>query len=60
MASDREFIRFVCEQLQGALMADLDDPQYLAELARTTAGALPNPKPKARKKRRTKRKSRRG
>jgi DNA transformation protein and related proteins len=101
MASDREFVKFVCEQLRGAgeissrrmfgeaavylqdkviglicdnqlfvkptesgrakigvpteappfpgahnwfLMADLDDPEFLAELARATAAALPNPK----------------
>jgi TfoX/Sxy family transcriptional regulator of competence genes len=103
MASDREFVRFVCEQLKDAgdissrrmfgeaavylqekviglvcdnqffvkptepgrakigvpieaapfpgasnwfLMADLDDPEFLADLVRTTAAALPNPKPK--------------
>jgi TfoX/Sxy family transcriptional regulator of competence genes len=106
MASDREFVTFVCEQLRGAgeissrrifgeaaiylqdkviglicdnqffikatepgrarigvpteappfpgasnwfLMADLDDPEFLADLVRTTAAALPNPKIKAKK-----------
>jgi DNA transformation protein and related proteins len=114
MASDREFVKFVCEQLGSAgeisskrmfgeaaiyledkviglvcdnqfflkpteagramigaptqappfpgaknwfLMADLDDPQYLADLVRTTAAALPNPKPKAKKPRKAKSKS---
>ncbi len=104
MASDREFVTFVCEQLRGAgeissrrmfgeaaiyhhekvvglvcdnqfflkptepgrlkigspteappfpgasnwfLMADIDDPEFLAELVRTTAAALPMPKPKS-------------
>ena len=103
MASDREFVTFVCEQLRGAgeisskrmfgeaaiyhqekvvglvcdnqfflkptepgrlkigspteappfpgasnwfLMADIDDPEFLADLVRTTAAALPMPKPK--------------
>jgi TfoX/Sxy family transcriptional regulator of competence genes len=32
------------------VMADLDDPDFLAELACTTAAALPAPKPKAKKK----------
>jgi DNA transformation protein and related proteins len=111
MASDREFVKFVCEQLCGAgeissrrmfgeaavylqnkviglvcdnqfflnatgpgrakigvpkeappfpgasnwfLMADLDDPEFLADLVRTTAAALPNPKAKAKRSRRTK------
>ena len=111
MASDREFVTFVCEQLRGAgeissrrmfgeaavyfqnkvvglvcdnqlfikatepgrakigvpteappfpgasnwfLMADLDDPEFLADLVRTTAAALPEPKLKARKTRRAK------
>ena len=111
MASDREFVQFVCEQLRSAgeisskrmfgeaaiyledkviglvcdnqfflkptvpgrallgapteaapfpgakhwfLMADLDDPQDLAELMRATAAALPNPKPKAKKPRKAK------
>jgi DNA transformation protein and related proteins len=115
MASDREFVRFVCEQLRGAgdissrrmfgeaavylddkviglicdnqffvkatepgrdkigvptetppfpgasnwfLMADLDDPEFLADLVRTTAAALPSPKAKAKKTRRAKSKSR--
>jgi TfoX/Sxy family transcriptional regulator of competence genes len=106
MASDREFVKFVCEQLCGAgeissrrmfgeaavylqdkviglvcenqffvkateagrakigvpteappfpgannwfLMADLDDPEFLADLIRTTAAALPNPKVKVKK-----------
>jgi DNA transformation protein and related proteins len=106
MASDREFVTFVCEQLRGAgeisskrmfgeaaiyhqdkvvglvcdnqfflkptepgrlkigspteappfpgasnwfLMADIDDPEFLADLVRTTAAALPTPKPKAAK-----------
>jgi TfoX/Sxy family transcriptional regulator of competence genes len=31
------------------LMADLDDPEFLAELVRTTAAALPQPKIKAKK-----------
>jgi DNA transformation protein and related proteins len=104
MASDREFVTFVCEQLRGAgdisskrmfgeaaiyhqekvvglvcdnqfflkptepgrlkigspteappfpgasnwfLMADIDDPEFLADLVRTTAAALPMPKPKS-------------
>ena len=103
MASDREFVTFVCEQLRGAgevsskrmfgeaaiyhqdkvvglvcdnqfflkptepgrlkigspteaapfpgasnwfLMADIDDPEFLADLVRTTAAALPMPKQK--------------
>jgi TfoX/Sxy family transcriptional regulator of competence genes len=107
MASDREFVAFVCEQLRGAgeisskrmfgeaavylrdkviglvcdnqlfvkpteagrallgrpteaapfpgatnwfLLGDLDDPEFLAELVRSTAAALPEPKPKAAKK----------
>src|SRR6202790_4081748 len=111
MASDREFVKFVCEQLCGAgeissrrmfgeaavylqdkviglicdnqffvkatepgrakigvpteappfpgannwfLMADLDDPEFLADLVRTTAAALPNPKIRAKKTRRSK------
>lgn len=111
MASDREFVKYVCEQLRGAgeissrrmfgeaavylqdkviglicdnqffvkatepgrtkigipteappfpgannwfLMADLDDPEFLADLARATAAALPNPKVKAKKARRSK------
>jgi TfoX/Sxy family transcriptional regulator of competence genes len=106
MASDREFVKFVCEQLRGAgvissrrmfgeaavylddkvvglifenqlfvkateagrakigvpteaapftgaknwfLMADLDDPEFLAELVRITAAALPAQKVKAKK-----------
>jgi TfoX/Sxy family transcriptional regulator of competence genes len=106
MASDREFVTFVCEQLRGAggissrrmfgeaaiylgdkviglvcdnqlfvkptasgrakigtpteappfpgaskwfLMADLDDPEFLADLIRVTAAALPAPKLKAKK-----------
>jgi TfoX/Sxy family transcriptional regulator of competence genes len=106
MASDREFVAFVCEQLRGAgdisskrmfgeaavylrdkvvglvcdnqlfikptppgratlgapieappfpgasnwfLMADLDDPEFLADLVRITADALPAPKSKAKK-----------
>jgi TfoX/Sxy family transcriptional regulator of competence genes len=106
MASDREFVKFVCDQLGGAgeissrrmfgeaavylgdkviglicdnqlfvkptesgrakigapieappfsgannwfLMADLDDPEFLADLARTTAAALPSPKVKTKK-----------
>jgi DNA transformation protein and related proteins len=114
MASDREFVKFVCEQLRGAgeissrrmfgeaavylddkvvglifenqlfvkateagraligtpteaapftgaknwfLMADLDDPEFLADLARITAAALPSPKVKAKKTRRSKSKS---
>jgi DNA transformation protein and related proteins len=114
MASDREFVTFVCEQLRGAgeissrrmfgeaavylqdkvvglicdnqlfikatepgrgkigvpteappfpgasnwfLMADLDDPEFLADLVRTTAAALPNPKVKAKKTRQSKSKS---
>jgi DNA transformation protein and related proteins len=111
MASDSEFVKFVCEQLNGAgeisskrmfveaavylqdkviglvcdnqffvkatepgrakigvpteappfpgasnwfLMADLDDPEFLADLARTTAAALPAPKIKAKNTRRAK------
>ena len=111
MASDREFVTFVCEQLRGAgeisskrmfgeaaiylngkvvglvcdnqlflkatepgrakigspveappfpgasnwfLMTDLDDPEFLADLVRMTAEALPAPKIKAKKKRRSK------
>ena len=107
MASDRDFVAFVCEQLRGAgqisskrmfgeaavyfqdkvvglvcdnqlflkatepgraligvpteappfpgannwfLMADLDDPEFLADLIRTTANALPVPKVKTKKK----------
>jgi DNA transformation protein and related proteins len=114
VASDREFVAFVCEQLRGAgeissrrlfgeaavyfqdkvvglvcdnqlfvkatkpgrakigvpleappfpgaskwfLMADLDDPEFLAELIRTTADALPIPKVKTKKTRQTKSKS---
>jgi TfoX/Sxy family transcriptional regulator of competence genes len=110
MASDREFVTFVCEQLRGAgeissrrmfgeaavyfedkvvglifdnqlfvkatepgrakigvpveappfpgankwfLLADLDDPEFLAALIRTTADALPIPKVKANKTRRS-------
>ena len=110
MASDREFVTFVCEQLRGAgeissrrmfgeaavyledkvvglvfdnqlfvkatepgrakigvpveappfrgannwfLLADLDDPEFLADLIRTTADALPVPKVKSKKKRRS-------
>ena len=106
MASDKEFVRFVCEQLSGAgeissrrmfgeaavylqdiviglicdnqfflkptdagramigvpaeappfpganawfLMADLDDPEFLADLARTTAAALPRKQLKGKK-----------
>jgi TfoX/Sxy family transcriptional regulator of competence genes len=109
MASDREFVNFVCEQLRGAgeissrrmfgeaavyledkviglicdnqffvkptepgrakvgvpmearpfpgannwfLMADLDDPEYLADLVRITAAALPSPKAKTKRTRR--------
>jgi DNA transformation protein and related proteins len=107
MASDHEFVSFVCEQLRGAgeissrrmfgqaaiysqdkvvalvfdnqlfvkatepgrvkigvpveapplgatnwfLLADLDDPEFLADLIRTTADALPAPKVKMKKKR---------
>jgi TfoX/Sxy family transcriptional regulator of competence genes len=115
MASDREFVKFVCDQLCGAgeissrrmfgeaavylgdkviglicdnqlfvkptepgrakigapieappfpgannwfLMADLDDPEFLADLARTTAAALPSPKVKTTKTPRRKSKSR--
>lgn len=111
MASDREFVAFVCEQLREAgeissrrmfgeaaiylqtkvvglvcdnqlfvkptepgrvmiglpteappfpgasnwfLMADLDDPEFLALLIRTTADALPAPKPKVKRKQRAK------
>jgi TfoX/Sxy family transcriptional regulator of competence genes len=107
MASDPEFVKFVCEQLKDAgevsskrmfgeaavylqdkviglvcdnqffikptapgrakigvpteappfpgasdwfLMADLDDPEFLADLVRTTAAALPMPKVRAAKK----------
>jgi TfoX/Sxy family transcriptional regulator of competence genes len=114
MASDREFVTFVCEQLRGAgeiaskrmfgeaaiylngkvvglvcdnqlflkatepgrakigspveappfpgannwfLMTDLDDPEFLADLVRATAEALPAPKIKAKKTRRSKPKS---
>jgi TfoX/Sxy family transcriptional regulator of competence genes len=114
MASDREFVTFVCEQLHGAgeisskrmfgeaaiylngkvvglvcdnqlflkatepgrakigspveappfpgannwfLMTDLDDPEFLADLVRATAEALPAPKIKAKKTRRSKPKS---
>jgi DNA transformation protein and related proteins len=110
VASDREFVTFVCEQLRGAgeissrhmfgeaavyledkvvglvcdnqlfvkatepgrakigvpveappfrgannwfLLADLDDPEFLADLIRTTADALPVPKVKTKKKRRS-------
>ena len=117
MASDREFVAFVCEQLRGAgdiasrrmfgeaavylrdkvvglvcgnqlfikatapgrallgtpteappfpgasnwfLMADLDDPEFLADLVRITADALPTPKVRAKTARRPKaKKSRR-
>jgi DNA transformation protein and related proteins len=111
MASDREFITFVCDQLRGAgdissrrmfgeaaiylqdkviglvcdnqlfvkatepgraqigvpiearpfrgasnwfLMADLDDPEFLADLVRATADALPAPKVRAKKAKRSK------
>jgi TfoX/Sxy family transcriptional regulator of competence genes len=114
MASDREFVTFVCEQLHGAgeiaskrmfgeaaiylngkvvglvcdnqlflkatepgrakigspveappfpgannwfLMTDLDDPEFLADLVRATAEALPAPRIKAKKTRRSKAKS---
>jgi DNA transformation protein len=114
MASDREFVTFVCEQLRGAgeissrrmfgetavylqdkvvglvcdnqlfikatelgrakigvpieappfpgannwfLMADLDDPEFLADLVRITANALPDPKLKAKNSRRAKSRS---
>jgi TfoX/Sxy family transcriptional regulator of competence genes len=114
MASDPEFVKFVCEQLGGAgdissrrmfgdaavylqdkviglicdnqlfvkatepgrtligtpieappfpgaqnwfLMADLDDPEFLADLARVTAAALPSPKPKPKPKPRPKSKA---
>jgi TfoX/Sxy family transcriptional regulator of competence genes len=114
VASDREFVAFVCEQLRGAgeissrrmfgeaavylqdkvvglvcdnqlfvkpteagrakigvpveappfpgaskwfLMVDLDDPEFLADLIRTTADALPVPKIKIKKSRRSKSKS---
>ncbi len=110
MASDKDFIAFVCEQLRGAgeissrrmfgqaavyledkvvglvfdnqlfvkatepgrakigvpveappftgannwfLLADLDDPEFLADLIRTTADALPVPKIKTKKSRRS-------
>jgi DNA transformation protein and related proteins len=116
VASDREFVTFVCEQLRGAgeissrrmfgeaavyfqdkvvglvcdnqlfikatepgrarigvpieappfpgasnwfLMADLDDPEFLADLVRATAAALPAPKLKVKKPRQSKAKSRR-
>jgi TfoX/Sxy family transcriptional regulator of competence genes len=116
VASDREFVTFVCEQLRAAgeissrrmfgeaavyfrdkvvglvcdnqlfikatelgrsrigmpieappfpgasnwfLMADLDDPEFLADLIRATAEALPEPKPKVKKRRQSKAKSRR-
>jgi TfoX/Sxy family transcriptional regulator of competence genes len=36
------------------LMADLDDPEFLADLIRATADALPDPKVKAKKARRPK------
>ena len=39
------------------LMGDLDDPEFLAELIRTTADALPVPKVKTKKKRQVKSKS---
>jgi TfoX/Sxy family transcriptional regulator of competence genes len=39
------------------LMADLDDPEFLADLVRATADALPDPKLKAKKTRRSKAKS---
>jgi len=39
------------------LMADLDDPEFLADLVRATAAALPNPKVKAKPTRRAKSKS---
>jgi DNA transformation protein and related proteins len=115
MASDREFVKFVCDQLCGAgeissrrmfgeaavylqdkviglicdnqlfvkptepgrakigvpieappfpgannwfLMADLDDPEFLADLVRTTAAALPSPKVKAKRTTRAKSKRR--
>ncbi len=35
------------------LLADLDDPQFLSDLIRTTADALPVPKVKTKKKRRS-------
>jgi TfoX/Sxy family transcriptional regulator of competence genes len=114
MASDREFVTFVCEQLRGGgeissrrmfgeaavyldgkvvglvcdnqlflkvtepgrakigspveappfpgasnwfLMTDLDDPEFLADLVRVTAEALPAPKIKTKKTRRSKPKS---
>jgi DNA transformation protein and related proteins len=116
MASDREFVTYVCEQLRGAgeissrrmfgeaaiylqskvvglvcdnqlflkatepgrakigapmeappfpgasnwfLMADLDDPEFLAEVVRATADALPAPKLRAKKTLRRKIKTRR-
>ena len=40
------------------LMADLDDPEFLADLIRTTADALPVPKIKTKKSRQAKSKSR--
>jgi TfoX-like protein len=91
MASDKDFVAFVCEQLRGAgeissrrmfgeaaiylqdkvvglvcdnqlfeappfpgankwfLLADLDDPEFLADLIRATADALPVPKVKTKK-----------
>jgi TfoX/Sxy family transcriptional regulator of competence genes len=114
MASDREFVKFVCEQLCNAgeissrrmfgeaavylqdkviglicdnqffvkatepgrakigvpteappfpgannwfLMVDLDDPEFLADLVRTTAAALPSPRVKTTKRPRAKSKS---
>ncbi len=39
------------------LMADLDDPEFLADLARSTADALPSPKIKAKKTPRSKSRS---
>jgi TfoX/Sxy family transcriptional regulator of competence genes len=114
VASDREFVTFVCEQLRGAgeissrrmfgeaaiylddkvvglvcdnqlfvkataagrakiglpveappfpgatnwfLLADLDDPEFLADLVRATADALPLPKVKTKKTQRSKSKS---
>ena len=115
MASEKDFISFVCEQLRGAgeissrrmfgeaavyfqdkvvglvcdnqlfvkpteagrakigvpleappfpgannwfLLADLDDPKFLADLIRTTADALPVPKAKTKKTREAKSRSR--
>jgi TfoX/Sxy family transcriptional regulator of competence genes len=40
------------------LMADLDDPEFLADLIRATADALPGPKVKAKKTRRPKARTR--